>query len=310
MAAPTVQVAPIQVEVGSEMDKRYSTIIFVPHARAKFRKLKVSHKLLFSLLSIVTSSLCLSTFFSVQYFTSLSQTHELSQLRHENKELQTANEQFSKSVESLRGQLHTVEDRTRKLAIYAGISSLDDSAQQGGVGGLRPTELGDNPYRDDVDKMAFRSRRLEGDLSVLEQKLVAQSQLLASTPSIAPVRGILTDGFGGRSDPFTGESGNHNAIDISSAVGQPVRAPADGVVVKAEWANGYGNVIYISHGYGYSTRYGHLSTFAVQPGAHVKRGDIIGYVGSTGRSTGPHLHYEVRLNNNPVNPLEYILNAF
>jgi murein DD-endopeptidase MepM/ murein hydrolase activator NlpD len=212
-------------------------------------------------------------------------------------------------VESLRGQLRTVEDRTRKLAIYAGISSLDDTAQ-GGVGGLRPTELGDNPYRDDVDKMAFRSRRLEGDLSVLEQKLVAQSQLLASTPSIAPVRGILTDGFGGRSDPFTGESGNHNAIDISSAVGQPVRAPADGIVVKAEWANGYGNVIYISHGYGYSTRYGHLSAYAAKPGQHVKRGDIIAYVGSTGRSTGPHLHYEVRLNNNPVNPLEYILNAF
>ncbi len=291
------------------MDQRYSTIIFVPHARAKFRKLKVSHRLLFSVVSVLTSSLCLSTFFSVQYFTSLSQTHELSKLRHENKDLQTANEQFSKSVESLRGQLRTVEDRTRKLAIYAGISSLDDTAQ-GGVGGLRPTELGDNPYRDDVDKMAFRSRRLEGDLSVLEQKLVAQSQLLASTPSIAPVRGILTDGFGGRSDPFTGESGNHNAIDISSAVGQPVRAPADGIVVKAEWANGYGNVIYISHGYGYSTRYGHLSAYAAKPGQHVKRGDIIAYVGSTGRSTGPHLHYEVRLNNNPVNPLEYILNAF
>jgi Membrane proteins related to metalloendopeptidases len=291
------------------MDQRYSTIIFVPHARAKFRKLKVSHRLLFSVASILTSSLCLSTFFSVQYFTSLSQTHELSKLRHENKDLQTANEQFSKSVESLRGQLRTVEDRTRKLAIYAGISSLDDSAQ-GGVGGLRPTDLGDNPYRDDVDKMAFRSRRLEGDLSVLEQKLVAQSQLLASTPSISPVRGILTDGFGGRSDPFTGEAGNHNAVDISSAAGQTVRAPADGIVVKAEWANGYGNVIYLSHGYGYSTRYGHLSAYAAKPGQHVKRGDIIGYVGSTGRSTGPHLHYEVRLNNNPVNPLEYILNAF
>src|SRR6266550_6568710 len=167
MAAPTVQVAPIQVEVGSEMDKRYSTIIFVPHARAKFRKLKVSHKLLFSLLSIVTSSLCLSTFFSVQYFTSLSQTHELTKLRHENRELQTANEQFSKSVESLRTQLRTVDDRTRKLAIIAGINTLDESSQ-GGVGGLRPADLGENPYRDDLDKMAFRSHLLEKDLSRLE----------------------------------------------------------------------------------------------------------------------------------------------
>jgi murein DD-endopeptidase MepM/ murein hydrolase activator NlpD len=292
------------------MDKRYSTIIFVPHARAKFRKLKVSHRLLFSIVSLITSSLCLSTFFSIQYFTSLSQTHELTKLRHENRELQTANEQFSKSVESLRTQLRTVDDRTRKLAIIAGINTLDESSQ-GGVGGLRPADLGDNPYRDDLDKMAFRSHRLEKDLSLLERKFVEQAQLLSSTPSIAPVRGILTDGFGGRSDPFTGEPGTHNAIDISSAVGQAVRAPADGIVVKAEWANGYGNVIYLAHPFsGYSTRYGHLSNFAVHPGQHVKRGDIIAYVGSTGRSTGPHLHYEVRVNNNPVNPLEYIWNAF
>ena len=291
------------------MDKRYSTIIFVPHARAKFRKLKVSHRILFSIVSLVASSLCLSTFFSVQYFTSLTQTHELSKLRHENRELQTANEQFSKSVDSLRTQLRTVEDRTRKLAIIAGITTLDESSQ-GGSGGLRTDELSVNPYRDDVDKMSFRSHRLQKDLAVLEQRFVAQSRLLSSTPSIAPVRGILTDGFGGRSDPFTGESGVHNAVDISSAVGQAVRAPADGIVVKAEWANGYGNVVYVSHGYGYSTRYGHLSGFAVRPGARIKRGDVIGYVCSTGRSTGPHLHYEVRMNNNPVNPLEYILNAF
>jgi murein DD-endopeptidase MepM/ murein hydrolase activator NlpD len=291
------------------MDKRYSTIIFVPHARAKFRKLKISHRFLFSMISLVTSSLCLSTFFSVQYFTSLSQTHELSKLKSENSQLQHANEQFSKSVESLRTQLHTVEDKTRKLAIIAGISTLDES-NQGGVGGLRSDEQNNMPYRDDVDKMSFRSHRLEKDLSVLEQRFAEQSQLLSSTPSIAPVRGILTDGFGGRSDPFTGEAGTHNAVDISSAVGQAVRAPADGIVVKSEWANGYGNVIYISHGYGYSTRYGHLSAYNVKPGQHIRRGDIIGYVGSTGRSTGPHLHYEVRLNNNPVNPLAYILNAF
>src|SRR5437870_2529707 len=161
------------------MDKRYSTIIFVPHARAKFRKLKVSHRLFFSLISIVTSSLCLSTFFSIQYFTSLSQTHELSKLRRENKDLQVANEQFSKSVETLRTQLHTVEDRTRKLAIIAGISTLDET-NSGGVGGTRNNDGYSNPYRDDIDKMSFRSHTLEKDLSVLEQKFVAQSQLLSS----------------------------------------------------------------------------------------------------------------------------------
>src|SRR5512140_3058443 len=162
------------------MDKRYSTIIFVPHARAKFRKLKVSHRLLFSLVSILSSSLCLSTFFSIQYFTSLSQTHELSKLRDENHQLQSANEQFSKSVESLRNQLQTVEVRTKKLAIIAGIANQDETSQ-GGVGGLRQSdELKVSPYRDDVDKMTYRSRRLQGELSLLEKKFEAQNQLFSS----------------------------------------------------------------------------------------------------------------------------------
>ncbi|HXI12839.1 MAG TPA: M23 family metallopeptidase [Thermoanaerobaculia bacterium] len=292
------------------MKRRYSTIIFVPHARARFRKLRVSHRLLWSIASVATSSLCLSTFFSFQYFNSISQTHELSNLKRENRALQGANEQFSKSVETLRNQLRTVEDKTRKLAIIAGVSSLD-RATRGGVGGIRQNEdFSASPYRDEVDTMSFRSRRLDSDLSLLERRFAEQSQVFSSTPSIAPVRGILTDGFGGRSDPFTGEPGNHNAIDISSANGQQIRSPADGVVAKAEWANGYGNVVFVSHGNGFSTRFGHLSGFNVKPGQRVKRGDVIGFVGSTGRSTGPHLHYEVRLNNNPVNPLAYILNAF
>lgn len=290
------------------MDKKHSTIIFVPHARAKFRKVRISHRALFSAVSLITSSLCLSAFFSVQYFASISRTHELSRLQRENRDLQQANVQFTKSIDNLRGQLRSVEEKTRKLAIIAGVNPLDGESQ-GGVGGVRQNEQA-SPYRDDLDKMAFRSRKIESDLSLLEQRLVAQYQLLSSTPSIAPVRGILTDGFGGRSDPFTGEAANHPAIDISSAVGQPVRAPADGIVVKAEWANGYGNVIYLSHGYGYSTRYGHLSGYNVKAGQRVKRGDIIGFVGSTGRSTGPHLHYEVRVNGNPVNPLEYVLDTF
>lgn len=290
--------------------RRFSTIIFVPHARARFRKLRVSHRTLFSFLSIITISLCLSTFFSYQYFTTLSQTHELAKLRRENRDLEKANEEFSLSVEGLRSQLHSVEEKTRKLAIIAGISTLD-AGTAGGVGGLRSADAAvATPHRDEVDKMQFDSRRIAADLNLLEKKLQERSKMLSSTPSIAPVRGILTDGFGGRRDPFTGERGSHSAVDISTDHGQPIHAPADGVVVKAEWANGYGNVVFISHGYGYSTRYGHLSKFSVKPGQRIQRNDIVGYVGSTGRSTGPHLHYEVRVNNSPVNPLEYILNAF
>lgn len=291
------------------MDQRHSTIIFVPHARAKFRKLRVSHRMLFSAASVLASSLCLSTFFSVQYFTTISQTQELARLRSQNQELRSANQQFSQSIDSLRGQLRTVEDKTRKLAIIAGVNPIETAAQ-GGVGGNRIDDRSAYPWPDDIDQIRYRSTELAADLAVLEKKFVARNHMLSSTPSIAPVRGILTDGFGGRRDPFTGRPASHPAIDISSAHGQPVLAPADGVVVKAEWANGYGNVIYLSHGYGYSTRYGHLSGFKVKPGQRVRRGEVIGFVGNTGRSTGPHLHYEVRMNDKPANPLEYILDAY
>ncbi len=290
------------------MTSKHATIIFVPHARAKFRKMRVSHRLLYSIVGLVTFSILISTFFSVQYLNSLTQTHQLSSLKQENRDLQIANEQFSKSVESLRAQLKTVEEKTRKLSIIAGINPQDDGAT-GGVGGLRNDGVS-SAFGDQIDTMSFRSRRLTSQLTMLEDKLSQRSQALASTPSISPVRGILTDGFGGRSDPFTGEKGIHTAVDISSAYGQPILSPADGIVVKSEWANGYGNVVFLSHGFGYSTRYGHLSSFNVKPGQKVSRGDVIGYVGSTGRSTGPHLHYEVRLNGNPVNPMAYILNAF
>lgn len=291
------------------MDQRHSTIIFVPHARAKFRKLRVSHRTLFSAASLLVSSLCLSSFFSVQYFTTISQTQELTRLRTQNQELKQANSQFSKSVESLRGQLLNVEDKTRKLAIIAGVNPLE-TAPQGGVGGNRLDENTSYPWPDDIDQIRYRSTELAADLVAIEKRFVARNHLLSSTPSIAPVRGILTDGFGGRRDPFTGRPASHPAIDISSAHGQPVLAPADGVVVKAEWGNGYGNVIYLSHGYGYSTRYAHLASFKVKPGQRVRRGEVIAHVGNTGRSTGPHLHYEVRVNGNPANPLEYILDAF
>jgi murein DD-endopeptidase MepM/ murein hydrolase activator NlpD len=291
------------------MSGRFSTVIFVPHARAKFRKLKVSHTLLGAGLFLLSSSLILSGYFSFQYFTSLSQSHELHRLKKENRELQSSNEQFSKSVEDLRGQLRFVEERTRKLAIVAGINPQEIQTP-GGVGGLVSDSTIGSPHQDEIDRMTFRSRRLTSDLGILESRLQERERLWSSTPSIAPVRGLLTDSYGGRYDPFTGRPSTHSGIDIATPQGRPIIAPADGVVAKAEWASGYGKVVFLSHGYGYSSRYGHLSKINVKPGQKVKRGDVIGLVGSTGRSTGPHLHYEVRLNGQPMNPLEFILDAF
>ncbi len=127
-----------------------------------------------------------------------------------------------------------------------------------------------------------------------------------SAPNLWPVEGPVTGSFGERIDPFNGEGAFHSGIDIGSTVGQPVMAPADGVVVFADLLGGYGRAIMIDHDHGISTRYGHLASFAVIPGQQVHRGDTIGYVGLSGRSTGPHLHYEVRINDTPVNPYKYL----
>jgi murein DD-endopeptidase MepM/ murein hydrolase activator NlpD len=127
-----------------------------------------------------------------------------------------------------------------------------------------------------------------------------------SAPNLWPVEGQVTGSFGERIDPFNGEGAFHSGVDIGSSYGHAVIAPADGVVTFADFLGGYGKALMIDHGHGISTRYGHLSGYAVMPGQRIHRGDTIGYVGLSGRSTGPHLHYEVRINDTPVNPYKYL----
>ena len=127
-----------------------------------------------------------------------------------------------------------------------------------------------------------------------------------SSPNLWPVEGPVTGSFGERIDPFNGEGAFHSGIDIGAVYGQPIIAPADGTVEFADFMGGYGRAVIVDHGHGITTRYGHLKSFAVFPGQHIHRGDTIGYVGDSGRSTGPHLHYEVRINDVPVNPHKYL----
>lgn len=129
---------------------------------------------------------------------------------------------------------------------------------------------------------------------------------LNAAPNLWPVEGHITGSFGERIDPFNGEGAFHSGVDISTGFGTPVIAPADGTVVYADFLGGYGRAIMIDHGHGVTTRFGHLANFAVIAGQHIQRGDTIGYVGLSGRSTGPHLHYEVRINDTPVNPYKYL----
>jgi murein DD-endopeptidase MepM/ murein hydrolase activator NlpD len=147
---------------------------------------------------------------------------------------------------------------------------------------------------------------LESRLRNVRDDVERRQALAAATPSIWPALGWVTGWFGNRSDPFTGEAGFHQGIDISLDKGQPVYATADGVVEAASYTGDYGNLIILRHDFGLTTRYGHLSGYAVKLGQEVTRGQVIGYVGATGRATGAHLHYEILANGKLLNPLQLL----
>lgn len=149
--------------------------------------------------------------------------------------------------------------------------------------------------------------RLEIGLRVVRSDVERREALAAATPSIWPTVGWITAGFGDRADPFTGSPGFHPGLDISADRGRPIVATAGGVVESAEWSGNYGNCLIVNHGFGIKTRYGHLSAFAVKAGASVQRGDLVGFVGATGRATGPHLHYEILANGQLINPLQLLI---
>ena len=143
-------------------------------------------------------------------------------------------------------------------------------------------------------------------LDIMRTGVQRRQALAAATPSIWPVPGWLSSPYGNRRDPFTGGADFHPGLDISADYGQPVKATADGTILVAERSGSYGNLVEIDHGYGIVTRYGHLSRFGAVAGQQVHRGDVIGYVGSTGRSTSAHLHYEILLNGKLTNPLKLL----
>jgi murein DD-endopeptidase MepM/ murein hydrolase activator NlpD len=158
--------------------------------------------------------------------------------------------------------------------------------------------------KDDNQKASLQ----EASFKEISTFLDKQRSILAATPSIWPVKGWITSGYGKRASPLTGEPGYHYGVDIANEVGSPIRVTADGIVTYSGWETGYGRVVVVEHGYGYSTRYGHCSRIDVTVGQSVRRGDVLAYMGSTGRSTGSHCHYEVRIHGVPVDPEKYLPN--
>ena len=241
-------------------------------------------------------------------------------LKSQNKELVRVMEDMKIRLDDAEIKLTELVDQDEALRIYADLPSVDDDVRALGTGGA-VNDYAQN-YNDLIPNTDLNFNSLEGNLSSLGREITLQlnsyeqiySKLsqdverLRKTPSIPPVnRGYLTSSFGSRPDPWTGKRRMHHGQDFGVLNGTPVYAPADAVVKSRNGKTGYGNTIILDHGYGIKTVYAHLSRYAVKPGDKVERGDLIAYSGNTGRSTGPHLHYEVRVNNVPVNPRHYFL---
>jgi len=195
-------------------------------------------------------------------------------------------------------------------SIAGEVSALYGLKSQPMVGGER---IQDEDVSSSLDQLhALRTSALSGATMVgltmgLTRNASTADWIKANAaPNLWPVEGQITGSFGERIDPFNGEGAFHSGVDIGCSYGTKIIAPADGLVVATETMGGYGRIIIIDHGNGISTRYAHLSGYAVTAGQRVNRGDVIGYVGESGRSTGPHLHYEVRINDTPVNPYKYL----
>ena len=293
------------------MRKRFYILFVARDAEGQLRKIPIPVHYLYVFLAGALIGMFTITGMAGSYTRMLWKVASFNQLRLEKKALQTRY-----------AQLEQV-NREKDIQV-ASLGSIDNEVSV--IYGLKPNakllKAGDGPIKPEevkysIDQLyALRSTALTGaataglDLGMTHNATLAQWVNAASAPMLWPVIGPITGSFGERVDPFNGEGAFHSGVDISSSYGQPVLAPADGVVTCADFYNGYGRMLQIDHGNGISTRYGHLSGFAVTDGQAVHKGQVIAYVGLSGRSTGPHLHYEVRIHDTPVNPHKFLRTTF
>jgi murein DD-endopeptidase MepM/ murein hydrolase activator NlpD len=268
----------------------------IPHtssSRARIRRISFEKKWLelFGFMAVIFFGGCFYGLYG------LTQQAKHFRIEVENQRLRAETDKQRQELNELSNRVEAVEDTSRELAERSGVVH-ENSSLPGTGGPALPL---------DADGLAA----LEEKMTDLEKNLHAYEALMRGrgyTPYVWPVVGKLESAFGGRRNPFGGSSYEfHTGQDIDAPWGAPVIAGATGKVSFVGWQNGYGQLVVIDHGGGLTTRYGHLSQIGVSQGATVRRGEFVGKVGSTGRSTGPHLHYEVRINDEPVDPLKYLL---
>jgi murein DD-endopeptidase MepM/ murein hydrolase activator NlpD len=296
------------------MAKKFFSLIIVPHNRGKFKTITLSEKKVKILIMVLTLLFTALTVFLIDYFSMNVTRQKYRELYDENSRQKQAIAKYKVSLNKLKTDIDDFESYAKKINVMAGLKSPEVLKEVGVGGGDRGSgqEISASNYSQDVglNRAQRISRKADGidkNLNTLVRFFEEQTAKLASTPTIWPTTGWLVSAYGSRTDPFTGKSAFHYGMDIASSFGNPVVATADGFVSHVKREKIGGNTVIISHGGGFTTVYCHLSKFAVKAGQRVKRWDVIGYIGQTGKALGPHVHYEVRRNGKAVNPYKYIL---
>lgn len=298
------------------LSKRY-TIVLADRTSGVVRRFTISLKpALVVVLSIVTLPMLIGT------GAALKARHDVANVFATNATLEFENANYRAATETLAGQIMALQTAMSDLGAKAALDpSLQNSmnklpavVKSRAMGGptastaLTSMAPGLTSPENTFALLKDLLQGLESRLHTLRTDVDKRNQLAAATPSIWPTHGWLSSSMGNRADPFTGKRDFHPGLDISADKGDPIYSTADGKVTHAASAGNYGNLVIVDHGYGIETRYGHMSAFKVKVGQAVKRGDLLGLVGATGRATSSHLHYEVRANGRILNPLQLLLN--
>ncbi len=301
------------------MAGKFYTLMILPESTGQMRKHRIPKSLVKGAVASVVVLVCVAAGFVYSYVQLNQKAVRLEEYRQGYNQQRVHLQILEKTVGKFKKELTDLTKSNRKFRIMVGLPEGKGLQQVSGIGGegegatfqefIQQCEdaLLKKLYAD-LEQIKLDISQEQNNLQEITETVKDKTSLLTSTPSIRPTSGWMTSGFGYRRSPFTGRREMHKGLDIASRFGTPIVAPADGIVTYAGRKGSLGKVVVLEHGYGYSTRFGHISKLLVRVGEHIKRGQIVAKVGTTGRSTAPHLHYEVRLNGVAVNPYNYILN--
>jgi len=291
------------------MQKKFYAFLIFPGAYGRLHKIQLPFYIIHMVLALSAVGIMTVAALANSYARMLLKVSNYNNLRSEREALKTQYRTLESAVTSNNAKLDSLQSLAAEVALTYGFGDERRPRFPAAVLALatQTNATMDSSFR--ASLYAFnliRRASLDPDSSDLGRGMFSNPLITPTVPSIWPVRGQITAGFGQREDPFSGEDAIHKGIDISVPFGTRVEAAADGIVLEAGPESGYGNEILIDHGYGLTTKYGHLSRIFVVVGQVLKRGQVIGAVGMTGKTTGPHLHYEVHVKDAPVNPTKYL----